>query len=85
VSGGNCPNLEVWVAYCEECEKFRTARRAPERDAEDGMEYFAFICSRCGSTLFSDLCPHQPLQSGRRITAAFGKSHLNLLCDALRK
>jgi hypothetical protein len=47
------PDLTGWDAYCPECETFREARRAQERDASDRAEYFEFVCNACHSVLLT--------------------------------
>jgi hypothetical protein len=47
------PDLEGWEAYCDEGKAFREARRADERDASDGTEYFEFVCNTCHSVLLT--------------------------------
>src|SRR5436190_14411604 len=47
------PDLQSWEAYCSECQAFREARRAQERDAKDGTEYFEFVCNKCHSILLT--------------------------------
>ena len=41
------PDLSGWEAYCRECEAFREARRAQERDASAKTEYFEVVCNTC--------------------------------------
>ena len=47
------PDLTGWEAYCEGCGSFQEARRAQERDASNGSEYFEFICNTCHSILLT--------------------------------
>jgi hypothetical protein len=67
------PDPTGWEFYCDDCETFREARRAEERDARDGSEYYEFICTVCHAILTfqrptgevrpapdvaTEMCPH---------------------------
>jgi hypothetical protein len=47
------PDLQGWEVYCDDCEAYRLVRRAKERDAVTGEEYYEFICVSCASILVS--------------------------------
>jgi len=54
------PNLEGWLAYCEERDAKVEARRCQERDASNGDEYFEFVCNACHSILLT-FCRKHPI------------------------
>jgi hypothetical protein len=47
------PDLDGFEAYCPSCKTFRLAHRADERDADNGSEYFEFVCSACFTILLT--------------------------------
>lgn len=49
-----------WEFYCEECDTFREARRADERDARNGSPYHEFVCDTCHSILLTFQTPVKP-------------------------
>src|SRR5882724_1287271 len=47
------PDLKVGKRTAKNARHFREARRARERDAVDGTEYFEFVCNTCHSILLT--------------------------------
>jgi hypothetical protein len=40
-----------WEFFCKECDSFREARRADERDARDDSPYHEFVCNTASRIL----------------------------------
>jgi hypothetical protein len=74
VNSETIPDLNGWEAYCDECGTFCEVRRAEERDASTGSEYFEFVCNTCHSILLT-LKRHRSLvQAERSVILLIGRT-----------